>query len=310
MVHPISNRRTAFTLVELLVVIAIIGILVALLLPAVQAAREAARRMSCTNNMKQLGLAILNYESTYRAFPLAYTPNWTGGGAQSNGLRRHNLLTFLLPFVENQPLYDQVDFGRHFNQSPNVNTFKVDLPGYLCPSAPVRENRYAADYASCVTIIRSAYEELLEDGLLSDRGCPQSAECEALYNILQDQKSTPSMVTDGLSKTMMLFEDAGRPFHYINGKAQYGDNGNPAEVTSGRFWFDPSQYFVWGNSQDCGLTTVMNCSNWDEIYGFHAGGTNFTYGDGSVRFHDETMTPEVFVSLLTRAGGDVINADL
>src|ERR1700750_1111529 len=116
-----SRRSYGFTLVELLVVIAIIGILVALLLPAIQAAREAARRTQCTNKMKQLGLAILNYESARKVLPLAYTPNYTGNqdyGAcsgssnpstfinnPSNNLKIHSILTFILPFMEEQSLY-------------------------------------------------------------------------------------------------------------------------------------------------------------------------------------------------------------
>src|SRR3954470_21835385 len=108
------SRLLGFTLVELLVVIAIIGILVALLLPAIQAAREAARRTQCTNKMKQIGLAILNYESAKKLLPLAYTPNFTGaqtygpcnGSAAptttttnpTNGLHDHFVLTFILPY--------------------------------------------------------------------------------------------------------------------------------------------------------------------------------------------------------------------
>src|SRR5262249_30877561 len=119
-----KSKRAAFTLVELLVVIAIIGILVALLLPAIQAARETARRAQCVNKEKQLGLAFLNYESAKKQLPLAYTPNYTGvpyagvcpaisqaGQAQpaDNGLPQHFVLTFLLPYMEYQSLYDQID---------------------------------------------------------------------------------------------------------------------------------------------------------------------------------------------------------
>src|SRR4051794_31677389 len=114
------KRWRGFTLVELLVVIAIIGILVALLLPAIQAAREAARRTQCTNKLKQIGLAMLNYESAKKQLPLAYTPNYTGApasgvcpsitvapsGPQSNGLPNHFVLTFILPYLEYQSLYD------------------------------------------------------------------------------------------------------------------------------------------------------------------------------------------------------------
>ena len=116
------SRGRGFTLVELLVVIAIIGILVALLLPAIQAAREAARRVQCTNNMKQIGLAILNYESNKKQLPLAYTPYYTGpykvglcpgttkpGPLASSTPVHHFVLTFILPYLEQQALYDGID---------------------------------------------------------------------------------------------------------------------------------------------------------------------------------------------------------
>src|SRR5262245_31630511 len=119
------TRSRGFTLVELLVVIAIIGILVALLLPAIQAAREAARRTQCTNKMKQIGLAILNYESAKKVLPLANTPNYTGTQLMgnctgstppttsftnpANGLKDHFVLTFILPYIEEQAVFDKID---------------------------------------------------------------------------------------------------------------------------------------------------------------------------------------------------------
>ena len=121
-----TPRHRGFTLVELLVVIAIIGILVALLLPAIQAAREAARRTQCTNKMKQIGLAILNYESEKKVLPLAYTPNFSGNqnngicGAATpfmnpaNGKMHHFVLSFILPYMEYQNVYDQIDFNKNW----------------------------------------------------------------------------------------------------------------------------------------------------------------------------------------------------
>ncbi|MCA9119178.1 MAG: DUF1559 domain-containing protein [Planctomycetaceae bacterium] len=152
------RQKSGFTLVELLVVIAIIGILVALLLPAVQAAREAARRMSCSNNLKQLGLALHNYHDTYKQFPLnMYPQNVTesGNGQTGGNGGQGGVLVGLLPFMEQQPLYDAISFvnpigqgsgaggvfgvqfrsqkvGNHFGHG---SLWSVVVPAYVCPTA-------------------------------------------------------------------------------------------------------------------------------------------------------------------------------
>jgi len=147
---PEKRLGRAFTLVELLVVIAIIGVLIALLLPAVQAAREAARRSQCSNHLKQLGLALHNYHDTYKTFPpmAAGTTNpdtsWDPGSWYSNG-ERHSTFFHILPFMEQRPLYDQIAAGRVEGlmisirpQGPhslrNYTAYRVKLPVYLCPS--------------------------------------------------------------------------------------------------------------------------------------------------------------------------------
>jgi len=124
--RSVHRRPAAFTLVELLLAIAIIGILVALLLPAVQAAREAARRTQCTNNLKQIGLALHNYESTYRVFPPSLTlPASRIGDSWSAQAR-------ILPFLEQAALEEEIDFTQKYDAFPTVKTFRV--PTYLCPS--------------------------------------------------------------------------------------------------------------------------------------------------------------------------------
>ncbi|QDV69414.1 hypothetical protein Poly24_31300 [Rosistilla carotiformis] len=154
MLRNVRQSRVGFTLVELLVVIAIIGILVGLLLPAVQAAREAARRMQCSNNMKQLGLALHNYHDTYQCFPanagvtLPRSPSivneswasWSG-------------LASILPFIEQGPLYDQIDFSYNFDaniagvaeHSSVVRRVRIDA--FVCPSDPGSSVAYNADMA-------------------------------------------------------------------------------------------------------------------------------------------------------------------
>src|SRR3954470_15011792 len=154
------SQKRGFTLVELLVVIAIIGILVALLLPAIQAAREAARRSQCVNKMKQLSLAVLNYESARKLLPYANTPNNTlpmksgpcagtaGAAGSSNGLFHHTVFTYILPYIEEQATYDQIDFKQNWNQVTPVNSHNTtnlaatsrDIDVFLCPSTENRPN--------------------------------------------------------------------------------------------------------------------------------------------------------------------------
>ncbi len=344
-------RRAGFTLVELLVVIAIIGILVALLLPAVQSAREAARRIQCTNQFKQLGLALLNYESTFKSLPPAYTSMQTyttqagscGNSTnitvrqadlasklppsviKANGdIAQHNFVPFILPFIEQQAVYDQYNFRRDWNdrfadgtETPNRVVVANVIPELLCPSAPsaderagkqtissppplglVDVGRAASDYAVCVDIdtTPNGFCFLLDSGLVTNR------DFASLEGLMQITPISLRKASDGLSKTFMLFEDAGRPIEFTLGKAT-------GRSTDGAPWADPSAYFVFGNSLEaaCGVTTIMNCTNYDEIYSFHPGGANFLYGDGSVHFHGEDLDNEVFVTLFTRAAGDVAN---
>ena len=338
------SRRSAFTLVELLVVIAIIGILVALLLPAIQAAREAARRIQCTNNMKQIGLAILNYESTSRMLPLAYTPNFAGKfptgvcpGDNTNSpvvfqspAAFHFVLSFILPYLEEQALYDQIDFSQdwfsHATSSKkgtvNNDVVSKDLPELLCPSAPKSPLSYTTDYYVIVDMSKdttNGYCPLVEATGLTR----QKRNVEDLKGMLQDQPSSIRKVTDGMSKTLMFFESAGRPQHFQNGNflgymwdggaagsANMPGKTNNSGKTSEYQWADTSVYAVMGNGFSatggkCGIATVMNCDNYQGIYSFHPGGAIMLFGDGAANFMNENIELDTFLSLYTRAAGDV-----
>lgn len=290
-----ANRRrvsAAFTLVELLVSIAIIGTLVALLLPAVQAAREAARRMQCTSHLRQIGLAILQYENTNRVFPPAYTR-----------VPQHNMLCFILPYVEQGAVHDRYHFDRHWSAIQNRPATETDIPVFVCPSAP-GGRQYVTDYATCedfMPVVKS---------ILMAAGVPPRSDWENLFRARRMPDYPNSRLTrmadvrDGLSNTFMLFEDGGRPEKWIDGRR--GDPAaSPVEPISGARWADDEVEF-WVHTV-CGATQMLNCANTNEIYSFHPGGANFLYGDGSVHFHSETIDANAFVSLFTRAAGDIVS---
>jgi prepilin-type N-terminal cleavage/methylation domain-containing protein/prepilin-type processing-associated H-X9-DG protein len=305
--HARESLRRAFTLVELLVVIAIIGVLVALLLPAVQSARSAARRIACANHMKQIGLAILNYEDAHKEFPPAYTtPNDFGGsyyitryvgadqpnGSRSSGAtREHNLLAFVLPFIEEAGVAQEYDFSVHWNSAVNRRIVEADIEVFRCPESPVPAEPGVADYSACTYFAESA------QGVLARRVSPRSRWWSLLQPLLTRRKD----ITDGFSNSMMYFEDAGRPERWVGGQ----NNSSGSSSVTGARWADVEGYF-WVHDV-CGSEQVMNCNNNNEVYSFHPGGCNFLYGDGSVRFESEGMAAEVFVSLFTRDEGDVIS---
>jgi prepilin-type N-terminal cleavage/methylation domain-containing protein/prepilin-type processing-associated H-X9-DG protein len=278
------RRRRAFTLIELLVVVAIIGVLVALLLPAVQAARETSRRTHCANNLRQIGLALHGYESTHEVFPPAYTRD-----------PGHNVLTFLLPQLELDAIAEAYDFSVPWDDPANARATRVDLAPFVCPSAP-DGRRYVADYTTCGYIVSTIRDKLMAEGHVGPR-----EDWSGLFPKGASGESAPAtslaQVSDGLSNTFMLFEDAGRPLGYREGRP------TGSQSISGSQWASEDAEF-WLH-EICHGSRMFNCQNSNEIYAFHDGGANFLYGDGSVHFHIESMAAETFISLFTRAGGDL-----
>lgn len=286
-----KTTRHGFTLVELLVVIAIIGILISLLLPAVQAAREAARRSQCQNNLRQLGLAILNYENTKGAFPPSRVskPN------------KHSWTPLGLPYCEQPGLAAQYRMDRDWAAPENREVVQTPLALFLCPSSPVREGDGISgsahgDYGSLNEVKPDYYEAtgvtppILRQGVL-EKQVPTKA----------------SSIKDGLSQTAMIGEDSGRPELW-----RLGYRAGTMKTKDGNGWADPDcGYSISGSSLDGKLPggpCVVNCTNDSELYSFHPGGVNVCYADGSVHFISENIFHETLAALITRAGGESIDA--
>lgn len=241
--------RNAFTLIELLVVIAIIAILIGLLLPAVQKVREAAARASCTNNLKQIGLALHNYEGSYGKFPPAAT--WTHDQGRTKAPRfpgqlinRHSLWAFILPYIEQDNLARQYDFNSHWSHTQlaqgatsysNATAVATSVKTYQCPSvenprwhidtaAGVQYRRATSDYAP----ITGVNPYLAQIGIIASRGTAAnySAGFDAgpyqgfFANVWYPEENTTRIadVRDGLSNTVAISEVAARPKMFIRGR--------------------------------------------------------------------------------------------
>lgn len=330
---PGRRSDTGFTLVELLVVIAIIGILVALLLPAVQAAREAARRTACTNNLKQIGLALHNYHDTFNAFPSAgLYPVGATGFSWSAQAR-------LLPFIEQANLQNLINWSVPYSGQPAVAGTKV--PVYLCPSEVNNRKRpdpqptdpnfthYPLNYAANMGtwFVFDPASQQGGFGLLAPNvptnmasvvdGTSNTlafAEVKAFQPYLRDGGNPAGlgvpMPVDPLSVSGMggsFKADSGHT-EWVDGRvhqtgftATFPPNTKVPYITGGR------TYDVDFNSSREGITTTGTTYAVVTSRSYHPGGVNVGMTDGSVRFMPQTVDRLTWQALATRAGGEVIN---
>ncbi len=231
--QPLPKGRRGFTLIELLVVIAIIAVLVGLLLPAVQKVREAAARMQCQNNLKQMALAVLNYESTYSKLPTAGEgTNSTNNGTQfanqlvnslapPNGTSMHSLFTYMLPYIEQGNIYNLIDPNQYYNapsaSSPNhVAAFQNVVKTFICPSYPF-ESKDSLGYGY-VHYGATVYTDIVVFAGQGGTTVPVGERDKLLARqrgMLDNLNNTITGITDGTSNTIMIAEDAARRENYI-----------------------------------------------------------------------------------------------
>jgi prepilin-type N-terminal cleavage/methylation domain-containing protein len=342
-----SSSRCAFTLVELLVVIAIIGILVALLLPAVQAAREAARRTQCQNRIKQISLACLNYHDTNSTFPSA--TDIVPKGAIAPNATYWSYLVQVLPFMEENAVHDRIDFKLFWNTEPNRTfLYTQEMPGLRCPSHTDQDATFADPPGSggvqeLPTNLRAHYMGVM--GAKSVCHAPASPYPENTYKMMPDKngnfvsascdsggiatnglisntagggKYLPSEikmkdVTDGTSHTFMIGEiswNCGPQRIWAIGAATSQTAGNvySFNYTSKNVVYELNRACRVEKDNPSQCPTANAFENNDMSFGsLHNGGCFFAMGDGSVQFVKDDITKELLRALSSRKSGETFD---
>ena len=312
-----SAKRNAFTLVELLVVIAIIGILVGLLLPAVQAAREAARRMQCSNNLKQLTLALHNYESAFKAFPPA--------GINTNQM---SWVVLMLPYIEQGNLYSNFNMNQGaWNANNRIAVVQgVVIPSIQCPSAPadtlfsvfntsgvaanlieanVRTSHYhavlgatgnnpAAGNTPYATLGNAAWDF----GVVATNGAFGNTRTTTTATQFVSEKNPISSFVDGTSTTVFLGEFAWKGYQFWR------------PFTRG--WYTDTRGTLMYLAKNVTYPINSNFSlKWnDGSFGsLHTGGCQFSRADGSVQFISQSVDMNVYRAVASKSGGESANVE-
>jgi prepilin-type N-terminal cleavage/methylation domain-containing protein/prepilin-type processing-associated H-X9-DG protein len=323
--HP----RSAFTLVELLVVIAIIGVLIGLLLPAVQQAREAARRASCSNNLKQIGLAFHSYHDVNKRFPKGIHCAGTGVANTWNApdnLRGWAWGSYILPYCEELALFEDLAVEKTCLHLNKLNEAQTRLDVYRCPSDgaevlnPIRKITGAGNPGATSNYVGNAGNDLSPNG--DGRSCQHdmTAAAEAAQLEFHTGMLIPGVgvsaqqVTDGLSKTILVGErDSANPRHGDHAAALWVGISHKSIMANNEPYWNVMMYFNEGRPEhtiNAGTPTeVFSWWKWSPTQSWsskHPGGAQFVLADGSVRLITETIGNDTFADLCNRRDGDVL----
>jgi prepilin-type N-terminal cleavage/methylation domain-containing protein/prepilin-type processing-associated H-X9-DG protein len=297
------NQRRGVTLIEVLVVLVILGLLLALLLPAVQNIRATANRMSCASNLRQIGVACHAYHDDHCSFPrgykawvnsdpLATTPGW--GWA-----------TYLLPYVDQEALHQSLILGSPIENPVNAGPRMTGVPLYLCPAD--------SNVPATFPIVNASGQFLAEAAPISYAANYGVGELDQIPGptegvFYRNSHVKVTSITDGASTTIMIGERAWShsmaPWvGAINGGLVLGGPRNPWRASPEAIYPAPIFCLVQTNSIN---DTIDNDGGLDDYYSEHPGGVNMLFADGSVRFVSERLNHDVLLALGTRAGGEVV----
>ena len=329
-----SLRSRGFTLIELLVVIAIIAILIALLLPAVQQAREAARRSQCKNNLKQLGLALHNYHDAARCFPPGVTRATSVSGVTNTTWGGFSAHTMLLPYLDQAPLYNKVNFSQTFYEdipagAGNVTTRRTVVPVFMCPSdsalrgsSEVGNNNYPMSTGSSVgwTGAVDSNGFFARDMIvrISDAIDGASQSIMASEHLIGDNSSTAYTPGDLVKAQTFPSGTPNRKWTQAQVKA-YGDQCFAARTNhhsvGGQSWMNPMMYETLFNTLATPNNPVPTCyagtgGDGDGPGNFparsrHVGGVHVLLGDGAIRFVSDNINHDTWQALGSIRDSDI-----
>jgi prepilin-type N-terminal cleavage/methylation domain-containing protein/prepilin-type processing-associated H-X9-DG protein len=312
------DPRRGFTLIELLVVIAIIAVLIGLLLPAVQKVREAAARLQCKNNLKQMGLGLHHYHDARQSFPAGYVAFGPYSDGATDTAPGWGWGALLLPFLEQDNLYRQIDFSQPVQSSPAA---QVSLQLFLCPSDPAPTGTFFVPDAFGSPLVPAAP--------CSYAACVGGDETETtdptgLGVFYRNSRTRLTDVSDGASNTILVGERAWSNANGVwagaiaGGVIMRGPN-NPCRPVVPGAWYPAATLVLAHAHLNNALIDPDGSAGMDDFGSRHPGGSNFVFADGSVHFlrsvsgdnPDGSYTPDglIFQALGTRANGEAVPRD-
>jgi len=297
------RKRPAFTLIELLVVIAIIAVLIGLLLPAVQKVREAAARMQCQNNLKQIGLAMQNYHTSTERFPPGYISGTTGVNGDGTG-PGWGWGAHLLPYLEQDNLFRQINLSLDITHSQHANVRITTLKGYKCPSDSPPGQTINIPNDSGGVIATVAFGNYVGMGGTFEITALPDTNNGSFY---RNSKTRVADITDGVSNTIFVTERESKRSPLITWVGAITDSANPPVDPAYDEEGPPTLILTNTGEAADGRVANNTLGHVEDASSKHTSGVSVMLGDGSVRLINNTINPTIWQALGTRAGGEVVS---